>query len=396
MKIIFVHEVNYLEKPIFEMHEFPEYLSLQGLEVSFLHFPEGWTLEEVHSQGYMRQISGRVKNEARINLLTPQNASGSMWGRLKTAITFRSFFRKVMTEFKPDIIVSFSVPTSGWQALIEARNAGVPFVFRALDVSHKIRRSVFSPIVRLAERFVYRKATYVSANNPAMREYCISMGAKKERVGVHLPPLDLDHFSGADSFRAEYRARLGFSERDKVLVYMGTFFYFSGLPEVLKSFTTSNLTDLKLLLIGGGEQEQELKSLVEELGVSERVKFTGFVSYDDLPKYLGAGDVAINSMHRTLAADVAFPNKVIQYMASGLSVVSTDLEGLRKTFGYLPGLRLVSSSNNVVPAALEFLRQGNLNDIGKRNQAQVANIFSREVAVREFENLLRAIGGKHA
>ncbi len=395
MRILFLHEVNYLDKPIFEMHEFPEYLALRGHQIGFVHFPEGWTSKQVAEQGFKSEINGRAAKEAKVTLYTPQNAAGTLLGRLKTALTFRSAFREVLADFRPDVVVSFSVPTSGWQALDVSRKAGIPYVFRALDVSHKIRKNLFSPLIKLAEKFIYKNASYVSANNSAMADYCISMGARREGVSVDLPPLDLSHFKNASSFRSEYRKKLGFSESDQVITYMGSFFYFSGLPEALGEFAKTKDESLKLLLIGGGEQEQELRNLARKLGISERVKFTGFVGFADLPKYLGAADLAINSMHRTLVSNAAFPNKVLQYMASGLPVVSTDLDGLRKTFGQFPGLSLVSSPAEVISKACELMNNPNVQEIGRQNQTDVAKIFSREGAVEAFERqLLRIVGGK--
>ena len=40
MRVLFVHEVSFLDKPIFEMHEFPEYLASRGHEVHFVDFLE--------------------------------------------------------------------------------------------------------------------------------------------------------------------------------------------------------------------------------------------------------------------------------------------------------------------------------------------------------------------
>jgi hypothetical protein len=126
LRILFLHEVNYLEKPIFEMHEFPEHLALRGHQVGFVQFPEGWGKAKIKSQGFKSEIQGRVVSQARITLYTPQLASGSLFGRLLTALTFGSAFKKVVDDFRPDVIVSFSVPTSGWQALRVARQRNIP------------------------------------------------------------------------------------------------------------------------------------------------------------------------------------------------------------------------------------------------------------------------------
>jgi glycosyltransferase involved in cell wall biosynthesis len=396
LRILFLHEVNYLEKPIFEMHEFPEHLALRGHQVGFVQFPEGWGKAKIKSQGFKSEIQGRVVSQARITLYTPQLASGSLIGRLLTALNFGSAFKKVVDDFRPDVIVSFSVPTSGWQALRVARQRNIPFVFRALDVSHKIRKNLFSRLVFLAEKYIYKNSTWVSANNPAMAKYCMSMGADSKRISVDLPPIDLQHFSKASGHRTEIRKTLGLDQNHQVILYMGSFFYFSGLPEFVREFAKGASSNQRLVLIGGGEQEGGLRKLVSELGVEEKVIFTGFVSFQDLPRYLSIADVAINTMHRSLVSNAAFPNKVIQYMASALPVVSTDLEGLRLTFGDLPGLKLVQSPAEAFTAASELLSQSNLRELGANNQEVVARIFSKEGAVAAFESLLVKTVGNNA
>jgi glycosyltransferase involved in cell wall biosynthesis len=229
-----------------------------------------------------------------------------------------------------------------------------------------------------------------------MAKYCMSMGAEPKRISVDLPPIDLDHFSRASGHRTEIRNSLGLDENHQVILYMGSFFYFSGLPEFVREFAKGASRNQRLILIGGGEQEGELRKLVSELGVDAKVIFTGFVAFQDLPRYLSAADVAINTMHRSLVSSAAFPNKVIQYMASALPVVSTDLDGLRLTFGELPGLKLVQSPAEAFTAASELLSQSNPRELGANNQEVVARIFSKEGAVAAFESLLVKTVGNNA
>ena len=41
MKLLFIHEVSYRKKVIFEMHEIPELLAVRGHDITFLEFDEG-------------------------------------------------------------------------------------------------------------------------------------------------------------------------------------------------------------------------------------------------------------------------------------------------------------------------------------------------------------------
>jgi glycosyltransferase involved in cell wall biosynthesis len=385
---LFLHEVNYLEKPIFEMHEFPEHLAALGHEIGFVQFPEGLSLKAIRSLGWKSAIQGRVLPGQSLTLYTPENASGSLLGRLKTAFTFRRSLQEIVKDFSPDVVVSFSVPTSGWQALRLSKKLGIPFVYRALDVSHLIRKSVFSKLILMAEKFINRNASAVSANNPAMAEYCRTLGSDADRTFVDLPPIDLSHFAEGSSNREQVRSKLGIAKDVKVILYMGSFFYFSGLPQLIDEFSRSSGQGEVLVLVGGGEQDQELRDQVARLGLTERVFFTGFVGFDLLPDYLAAADVAVNPMQASLVSNAAFPNKVIQYLATGLAVATTRLKGLVLTFGDVPGIRYSETPEAVMRDALELAASKDLFELGKANQALVAQKFSKAGAVKAFENRL--------
>ena len=391
MRILFLHEVNYLEKPIFEMHEFPEHLAALGHEVGFVQFPERWSLKEVRYLGWKSMIPGRVLPNQNLTLYTPQNASGNLLGRLKTALTFKRTFTAAVQDFSPDVVVSFSVPTSGWQALADCKKLRIPFVFRALDVSHLIRKSVFSRLILSAEKFIYRNASAVSANNPAMADYCRTMGAVATKTFVDLPPIDLSHFANGLSQRDQVRSKLGIPSESRVILYMGSFFYFSGLPQLVDEFARSATDNTVLVLVGGGEQDQELLQQVATLGLTKKVLFTGFVGFNELPSYLAAADVAVNPMQSSLVSNAAFPNKVIQYLATGLAVATTKLRGLELTFGDVPGIRYSETPEQVMRDALEMSSSRELNALGKANQVLVAEKFSKVEAVKAFERRLREV-----
>jgi glycosyltransferase involved in cell wall biosynthesis len=175
---------------------------------------------------------------------------------------------------------------------------------------------------------------------------------------------------------------------------MGSFFYFSGLPEVIKSFAelVSKETSTKLLLIGGGEQEGELRKLVVSLGISEQVIFTGFVSYDDLPNYLALSTVAINPLEISQVASIAFPNKVLQYLATGIPVVSTRLEGLFSAIDGIEGLTWAETPREVLQTALEVAQNGGGVTSKAESLKMLADLFSPEAALASMEQTLhRAI-----
>jgi glycosyltransferase involved in cell wall biosynthesis len=221
------------------------------------------------------------------------------------------------------------------------------------------------------------------------------MGAKIQRTSVDLPPLDLSHFASGASMRDQVRLKLGIPEGSKVILYMGSFFYFSGLPQLVNEFAKSNSKNTYLVLVGGGEQDEELRNLVAKLDLSERVIFTGFIGFKELPGYLAAADVAVNPMQSSLVSNAAFPNKVIQYLATGLTVATTRLKGLELTFGQVPGMRYAETPEQVMQQALSLAFEKDLVKLGRANQVLVASMFSRDASVKAFEDRLREVVRHH-
>jgi glycosyltransferase involved in cell wall biosynthesis len=79
--------------------------------------------------------------------------------------------------------------------------------------------------------------------------------------------------------------------------------------------------DLRVVLIGDGEDEARLRALVAERGLTSVVRFTG--SRTDVPEVLAALDIAVNCSDHE-----GSPLAVIEYMAAGLPVVATRVGGL--------------------------------------------------------------------
>jgi glycosyltransferase involved in cell wall biosynthesis len=257
LKVLFVHEVSYEKKPIFEMHEFPEHLASRGHEVVFLQFDEGLKFWQGNRQPTEKTISGRVLQDTSIRVLTPLQFGMPGVDRLFATISVFPLLDRLLKTEKFDAVVLYAVPTFGYQAISLAKKHGVPVIFRALDVSHLIRKSLLSPLIKVVERYVYQHADVLSANNPAMSRYCSTLGGRTKKTFTNLPPLDVSHFE-AKPRDERLATRLGIKSSDSVITYMGSFFYFSGLDTVIREFArvANENPTLKVLLIGGGSGTQ--------------------------------------------------------------------------------------------------------------------------------------------
>jgi glycosyltransferase involved in cell wall biosynthesis len=83
--------------------------------------------------------------------------------------------------------------------------------------------------------------------------------------------------------------------------------------------------DASMVFVGEGPLRAELESEAESLGVSESVRFLGHLAYDEMPSvYRGADVLVLPSRAEGL------PRTVLEAMASGVSVVVSDLDQVRR------------------------------------------------------------------
>ena len=80
---------------------------------------------------------------------------------------------------------------------------------------------------------------------------------------------------------------------------------------------------VKLLILGVGPLEAELKALALKFGLIERVHFLGFISHQEMPKYLAISDIFVRP-----ALSEGFGLSYVEAMAAGLPVVTTAVGGI--------------------------------------------------------------------
>jgi glycosyltransferase involved in cell wall biosynthesis len=390
MKILFVHEVSWFSKVVYEIHDFPELLSLQGHEVHFLEF------EENDSRTHWKSVtSAETRSHAgsKVDVISPPHLFSGILRRLAAVVIQPFVFIQLLKKIGPDVVVTYSIPTSGWQVVAICKRKDVPVIVRAIDVSHKLRKTRFEAIIKLAERFVYRNADHVCANNEALRKYCIGLGASPTGSSVIYPGIDLNRFTPAQPSIA-LQNELGIKPTDKVLLFMGTIFRFSGLVELLTELAPSlrNNSALKFLILGDGEDFKRLQQLAKTLGLLDQVIMPGRIEYDLLSKYLQLGDVALLPFKQELVTQGALPGKVLQYLACGLPTIATPLDGLMSMIPSGNGLIYENDLTQMTHLAIDLAHHQKqlqtLSDLGIKLMSEICDWDNQIV---KFENLLRTL-----
>jgi glycosyltransferase involved in cell wall biosynthesis len=99
----------------------------------------------------------------------------------------------------------------------------------------------------------------------------------------------------------------------------------------------------------------------------------------------------LNTLEPTLVANVAFPNKVLQYLAAGLPVVSTKLQGLMTVFDSEKSILWRESASDAVKAACRISKNELLEMSSGTGTKLSLSKFSPAVAVEKFESELELL-----
>lgn len=101
-----------------------------------------------------------------------------------------------------------------------------------------------------------------------------------------------------------------------------------GIDILIKSFQqiSNKYPNFKLYLAGTSNKEDliRLKKLSKNLGINDKVVFTGVLSRDEVPEFLCNATILALARPCSLQAEGGFPSKVGEYLATGNVVVVTD------------------------------------------------------------------------
>lgn len=238
----------------------------------------------------------------------------------------------------------------GMVALLIGRLFGKPVVIYA----HGEEITTWNtPLKQRALRFVYRNADTVVANSRFTRDLLLVRGVAGERIRLIYP--------GVDTRRFRPGLEIGDLRRDigaggaKLILSVGRLTRRKGFDQVIQALPAllERGVDVHYALIGIGEDEDYLRRLAAEQGVSERVHLLGHVSPEDLPRWYNAADV-FAMPNREIGGDTeGFGMVFIEAAACGTPAIAGQAGGTGSAvLDDETGLRIEGADLNQVIEAL--------------------------------------------
>jgi glycosyltransferase involved in cell wall biosynthesis len=144
--------------------------------------------------------------------------------------------------------------------------------------------------------------------------------------------------------------------------------------------------DVKLVITGFGKEESSLKRLSSELGLEDKVIFTGFT---DNPQFIASAyDIGIS-----VSFNEGFPNTIVEYMSVGTPVISTDVGGVKEILiDGVNGLLTGFNPNEISESILYLIGNKELRQkIGRNGFKTVSENFTEEKMINELEKFFRTV-----
>lgn len=214
---------------------------------------------------------------------------------------FPSNKREIIESLDVDVIHIYGVAFMALKALFVSRATGIPtvmtYVTNVVDAMKyysplKLPMEMQSKLAWIYIRNFMKRPRCIIALTPETLKEFETNKVVTRRTEVIPIGIDLKNFrEGLDG--SAIRRRYGL-EGNRVVIHVGRVSYEKNIPQVIDAirFLPDNV---KLMVVGKGPAIEDVKRHTVEIGLSDRVIFTGFVSDAELPYHYAAADLVVSA-----------------------------------------------------------------------------------------------------
>jgi glycosyltransferase involved in cell wall biosynthesis len=185
-------------------------------------------------------------------------------------------------------------------------------------------------------------------------------------------------------------------ENDFVILYLGDTGIRRGLLTAIESLVhlKEKISNLKLLIVGKNSTDTILKQRVKELELENFVDFEGWQNVSLFPSYIVVSSICISPLNRNIQHDVAYANKLFQYMSFGKPLLVSNAIAQKKLIERVQSGLAHEEQNpkDFADKVLELFSDENLQkELGKNGERFIKEEFNwdktAEVLLNLYDNL---------
>lgn len=245
----------------------------------------------------------------------------------------------IARRLRPDVLHAHSPLLNALPAEREGRRLGIPVVYeiRALwedaAVDHGTTRegSLRYRLTRALETRAAKRALEVVTICEGLKRDFVARGLPAERITIVPNAVDLAKFPPAGRPDQDLKRGLGL-DGAFVLGFLGSFYAYEGLALLLDAVPRLKeaIPGLKVLLTGGGYEEDNLREQARRLRIEDLVVFTGRVHPSEVTRYYDLVDLLVYPRLSMRLTEVVTPLKPLEAMAQKRIFLASDVGGHRE------------------------------------------------------------------
>lgn len=238
------------------------------------------------------------------------------------------------------------------------------------------------PALRNTVKYGIDKSAITTAVSDSLRKETMELIEPSKDIKTIYNFIDEERYHPVDS--TLLRHHLGIKKSEKVIIHISNFRSVKRIPDLIRAFSKIvSAVPSKLLLVGEGPEMPRIRRLVDNLGVTDHVLFTG--KRDDLPELLSLSDVMVLPSEKE-----AFGLVLLEGFACGVPAVGTTAGGIPEVIedGINGFLIPVGDPDAIARKTLQILMDSDVHEKMRENALNaVKGKFASDTIVAQYEEL---------
>jgi len=257
---------------------------------------------------------------------------------IRLMISLGRRIQELIRREKPDILHAHSPVLNAIPALWAGRKFSLPVVYEirafwedaAVDHGNYREGSWKYKMVRSIETWACRRADQVAVLCQGIKDDLIARRIPAEKMTIIYNAINPEDFKPCPPDE-EFIRNHNLSGK-RVIGFVGSFYRYEGLDLLINAFSqiSKAVPESVLLLVGGGEMEDELREQIQRLRLNDKVIMPGRIPHNRIAGIYALIDILAYPRYSMRLTDLVTPLKPLEAMAMGKALLASDVGGHRE------------------------------------------------------------------